>query len=107
VSMVGKERAAVAIVLTVKPLTRGLGQALYSKMRSSTCKSSALTHKSWASEYPFHLIRYCFFFHQLKVWCFRIVSTSHLRVSSMISGGGSKKFGPYSGVSLYGVKRDA
>jgi len=25
----------------------------------------------------------------------------------MMSGGGAKKLGPYSGVSLYGVKREA
>ena len=99
--------AAVAVASTVELLIRGVGQALYSETRSSACKSSALTHESCAGEYPFHLTRYCFFFHQLKVRCFRIASTSHLGVSSMISGGGSKKFGPCSGVSLYGVKRDA
>jgi len=52
-------------------------------------------------------MRYCFFFYQLKVQCFRIISTSHSGVSSMISGGGSRKFRPYSGVSLYRVKRKA
>jgi len=105
--MVEEEWAAVAVVLTVKPLIRGVRWALYSEMRSSACKSLALTHESCAGEYPFHLMRYCFFFHQPKVWCFRIISTSHSGVSSIISGGGSKKFGPCSDVSLYGVKRDA
>jgi hypothetical protein len=38
---------------------------------------------------------------------FRIVSTFHSGVLSIMSGGGSKKFGPCSEVSLYGVKRDA
>ena len=74
---------------------------------SSACMSSSLTHESCAGEYPFHLTRYCFFFHQLKVCCFRIDSTSHSDVSSMMSGGGSRKFGPCSSVSLYGVKRGA
>jgi hypothetical protein len=105
--MVEEEWAIVAVVSTVEPLIRVVGQALYSETRSSVCKSSALTHESCAGEYPFHLMRYCFFFHQPKVQCFRIISTSHSGVSSMISGGGSKKFGPCSGVSLYGVKRDA
>jgi hypothetical protein len=105
--MVKEEWAAVAVVLTVELLIRGVGWALYSEMSSSACKSSALTHESCVGEYPFHLIRYRFFFHQPKVRCFRIVSTSHSGVSSMMSGGGSKKFGPCSGVSLYGVKRDA
>ena len=36
-----------------------------------------------------------------------IVSTSHSGSSSMISGGGSIKLGPCSGVSLYLVRRDA
>jgi hypothetical protein len=105
--MVEEEWAAVAVVSTVKPLIREVRQALYSETRALACKSSELTHKSCAGKYPFHLTRYCFFFHRLKVRCFRIVSTSHSGVSSMISGGGSKKFGPCSGVSLYRVKRDA
>jgi len=105
--MVEEEWAAVAAVSTVKPLIRRARQALYSETSSSAYKSLALTHELYAGEYPFHLMRYCFFFHRPKVWCFRIVSTSYSRVSSMISGGGSEKFGPCSGVSLYGVKRDA
>ena len=105
--MVEEGWAAVAIASIVKPLIRGAGWALYAETRSLACKSSALTQESCAGDYPFHLTRYCFFFHQLKVWCFRIISTSHSGVSSIISGGGSKKFGPCSGVSLYGVKRDA
>ena len=48
--MVEEDWAAVAFVLTVKLLIRGVGQALYSEMRSSVCKSSALTHESDAGE---------------------------------------------------------
>jgi hypothetical protein len=48
--MVEEEWAAVAVVSTVKPLIRGAGWALYSEMRSSACKSSALTHESYAGE---------------------------------------------------------
>jgi hypothetical protein len=107
VLMVEGKWAAVVVVSTVEPLIRGVGQALYSETRSSACKSLALTHELCAGKYPFHLMRYCFFFHWLKVRCFRIISTSHLGVSLMISGGGYKKFGPCSGASLYRVKRDA
>jgi hypothetical protein len=45
-----EEWAAVAVVSTVEPLIRGVGQALYSKTRSSACKSLALTHESCAGE---------------------------------------------------------
>jgi hypothetical protein len=44
--MVEEEWAVVAVVSTVELLIRGVGQALYSEMRSSACKSSALTHES-------------------------------------------------------------
>ena len=59
--MAEEEWAAVAAVSTVELLIRGAGWALYSEMRSSAYKSLALTHESCASEYPFHLMRYCFF----------------------------------------------
>jgi len=50
VLMVEEEWAAVAVVLTVELLIRGVGWALYSKMRSLACKSLALTHELWAGE---------------------------------------------------------
>jgi len=37
---------------------------------SGACKLSALTHESCAGEYPFHLTRYCFFFHHPYVRTF-------------------------------------
>ena len=50
VLMVGEEWVAVAAFLTVEPLIRGTGWALYSETRSSACKSLALTHESCAGE---------------------------------------------------------
>jgi hypothetical protein len=47
--MMGEEWAAV-VDSTVEPLIRGVGRALNSETRSSVCKSSALTHESWAGE---------------------------------------------------------
>ena len=52
-------------------------------------------------------MRYCFFFHRPKSCYFRMVSTSHSGVSSMILGHSSRKLGLCSLVSLYGVKREA
>jgi hypothetical protein len=43
--MMGEEWAAV-VDSTVEPLIRGTGQASNSEMRSSACKSSALTYES-------------------------------------------------------------
>jgi len=63
---------------------------LKSEIRSSACISSESTHESWASEYPFQWMRYCFFHHLPNSHSFRIFSTSHSRVLSMMSGGGSK-----------------
>ena len=60
---------------------------------SGACKSSALTHESCAGEYPFHLTRYCFFFHRPYVRALIICSTSHSSSPSTISGGGSIKLG--------------
>ena len=50
-------------------------------------------------------MRYCFFFHRLKSYCFRMVLTFHSGVLLMMLDGGLRKFGPCSLVSLYGVKR--
>ena len=50
VLMVEEEWAAIAVVLIVELLIRGVGWALYSKMRSSACKSLALIHELWAGE---------------------------------------------------------
>ncbi len=66
---------------------------------SSMCMSSLLTQESCAGEYPFHLTRYCFFLHLPKVHSFRIFSTSHSGLLSMMSEGGWRKFGPCLGVS--------
>jgi hypothetical protein len=49
VLMVEEEWAAV-VDLTVEPLIRGTGWASNSEIRSSICKSLALTHESWAGE---------------------------------------------------------
>ena len=67
---------------------------LNSARSSEACKSSSLTHESCAGEYPFHLTRYCFFFHCPYVCSLIICSTSHSSSPSMISGGGSIKLGP-------------
>jgi hypothetical protein len=48
--MVEEEWAAVAVVLTVELLIRGVKRALYSETRSSACKSLALTHELCAGE---------------------------------------------------------
>jgi len=61
---------------------------------SGACRSSSLTHESCAGEYPFHLTRYCFFFHRPYVCALIICSTSHSSLPSMISGGGLIKLGP-------------
>ena len=45
-----EEEWAAVVDSTVEPLIRGAGQASNSEMRSSTCKSSALTHELWAGE---------------------------------------------------------
>ena len=38
-----------------------------SASRSGACKSLLATHSSYKRGYPFHLTRYCFFFHRPKV----------------------------------------
>ena len=78
-----------------------------SASNSGALRSLMLTHESWAGEYPFQRIRYCFFFQRPKVLSLRICSTSHSGSPSMMSGGGSMKLGPCMSVSLYGVMSDA
>jgi len=78
-----------------------------SASNSGALRSSMLTHESWASEYPFQQMRYCFFFQRPKVLSLRICSTSHSGSPSMMSGGGSMKLGLCMSVSLYGVMSDA
>ena len=70
-----------------------LGTAWKSAKSSGAHRSSSLTQESCAGEYPFHLMRYCFFFHRPYVRSLIICSTSHSSSPSMISGGGSMKFG--------------
>jgi len=74
---------------------------------SGALRSLVLTHESWAGEYPFQRMRYCFFFQRPKVLSLRICSTSHSGLPSMMSGGGSMKLGPCMSVSLYDVRSDA
>src|SRR5882762_11811260 len=69
--------------------------------------SFAGSHVSCAGGYPFQRIRYCFIFFGPKRRIPTICSTSHSSSPSTISGGGSKKFGPYSVVSLKGERYDA
>jgi len=83
------------------------GCCLNSASSSGALRSSALTHESWASEYPFQRMRYCFFFQRPKVLSLRICSTSHSGSPSMMSGGGLMKLGPCMLVSLYDVRSDA
>jgi len=73
---------------------------------SRALRSSALTHESWAGEYPFQRMRYCFFFQRPKVLSLRTCSTSHSGSPSMMSGGSSMKLGPCMSVSLYDVRSD-
>ena len=61
---------------------------------SGACRSSSSTQESCVGEYPFHLTRYCFFFHRPYMCTLIICSTSHSSSPSMISGGSSIKFGP-------------
>jgi len=83
------------------------GCCLNSASNSGALRSSALTHESWAGEYPFQWMRYCFFFQQPKVLSLRICSTSHSGSPSMMSGGGSMKLGLCMSVSLYDIRSDA
>jgi len=77
-----------------------------SASNSGALRSLMLTHESWAGEYPFQWMRYCFFFQRPKVLSLRICSTSHSGSPSMMSGGGSMKLGLCMSVSLYGVMSD-
>jgi len=83
------------------------GCCLNSASNSRALRSSAPTHESWAGEYPFQWMRYCFFFQRPKVLSLRICSTSHSGLPSMMSGGGSMKLGLCMLVSLYDVRSDA
>jgi len=83
------------------------GCCLNSASNSRALRSLALTHESWAGEYPFQWMRYCFFFQRPKVLSLRICSTSHSGLPSMMSGSGLMKLGPCMSVSLYGVISDA
>ena len=78
---------------------------LYSCRASLAVMSSQLTH--WLSEswYPFHLMRYWTL--RFLPWCWesRIRSTSYSSSPLIRSGGGWVKFGLWSSVSLYGVRR--
>jgi hypothetical protein len=58
-----------------------------------------------ASEYPFHLIRYCSL--HLCILLSSICSTSHSSCPSISLGGGSVKLRPCSWVSWYGSNRFA
>jgi len=78
-----------------------------SASNSGALRSSALTHESWAGEYPFQRMRYCFFFQRPKVLSLRICSTSHSGLPSMMSGGGLMKLGLCMSVSLYDIRSDA
>ena len=74
---------------------------------NSTIKSGALifshgSHESWAFEYPFQQIRYCF--PDRCILMSRICSTSHSGSPLIRSGGGSVKFSPCFSISLYGCK---
>ena len=62
------------------------GCCLNSASSSRALRSSVLTHESWAGEYPFQWIRYCFFFQRPKVLSLRICSTSHSGSPSMCRG---------------------
>jgi len=84
-----------------------VGCCLNSASNSGALRSSVLTHESWAGEYPFQRMRYCFFFQRPKVLSLRICSTSHSGSPSMMSGGSSIKLGLCMSVSLYGVISDA
>jgi len=77
-----------------------------STSNSGALRSLALTHESWAGEYPFQWMRYCFFFQRPKVLSLRICSTSHSGSPSMMSGGGLMKLGLCMSVSLYDVRSD-
>jgi len=78
-----------------------------SASNSGALRSLALTYESWAGEYPFQRMRYCFFFQRPKVLSLRICSTSHSGSPSMMSGGSLMKLGLCMSVSLYDVRSDA
>src|SRR5487761_471291 len=75
----------------------------YVERSSGTCRCSFGSQELWASEYPFHLTRYCVL--RRRTLESSISSTSHSGWPSTKSGGGSAKFRPCSGVSWYGRRR--
>src|SRR5712672_4235876 len=87
------------IVLIDIPCSR-LGLSRNCWINSGAWTFIAGSHVSCAGEYPFQRIWYCFIFFGPKRHIPTICSTSHLGSPSTISGGGSKKFGPYLVVSL-------
>ncbi len=85
-----RDGARKVVMLVSCPIKAALIEGIpvsNSATSSSMCMSSLLTQESCAGEYPFHLIRYCFFLHLPKVCSFKILSTSHSGSSSMMSGG--------------------
>ena len=55
------------MLLSCRVLILLLPRLWNSASRSGACKSSLATHSSYEGGYPFHLTRYCFFFHRPKV----------------------------------------
>ncbi len=97
----GDEAWKVVMLVALNSRAAFIEEVLVSNsiISSLACISSSLTQESCTGEYPFHLTRYCFFFHLPKVHSFINLSTSHSGSSSIMSGGGWRKFGPCSGVS--------
>src|SRR5487761_836250 len=75
----------------------------YVERSSGACRCSFGSQELCASEYPFHLTRYCVL-RRLTLES-SMSSTSHSGCPSTKSGGGSVKFWPCSGVSWYGRRR--
>src|SRR5487761_1480236 len=75
----------------------------YVERSSGACRCSFGSQELWASEYPFHLTRYCIL--RCLTLESNISSTSHSGWPSTKSGGGSAKFRPCSGVSWYRRRR--
>jgi len=63
------------------------GCCLNSTSNSGALRSLVLTHESWAGEYPFQQMRYCFFFQRPKVLSLRICSTCRDLLLFMASSG--------------------
>ena len=101
VASVGHERWQGSFLgLSTKVYTWALDCFRYLFTSSGAWMFSAGSQLLCAVEYPFHLIKYCFFFQHPYVHCPRICSTSYSSSPSIMSGGGSRKFTPCSSVSL-------